>query len=111
MDPLATNAALVIIDMQQGMHSPALGRRNNPDAESNIQHLLSTWRQSGRPVVHVRHISRSSTSVFWPGQTGCEFQAALQPLALEHVLKKTFRMHSPTRGLSAGCIRGRSGNW
>ncbi|MBP1124346.1 MULTISPECIES: cysteine hydrolase family protein [Pseudomonas] len=88
MDPLATNAALVIIDMQQGMHSPALGRRNNPDAESNIQHLLSAWRQSGRPIVHVRHISRSPTSVFWPGQTGCEFQAALQPLALEHVLEK-----------------------
>lgn len=88
MDPLATNAALVIIDMQQGMHSPALGRRNNPDAESNILRLLSAWRQSSRPVAHVRHISRSPTSVFWPGQAGCEFQPALQPLALEHVLEK-----------------------
>lgn len=88
MEPLATNAALVIIDMQQGMNHPKLGRRNNPDAESQMLQLLSTWRRSGRPVVHVRHISRSPDSVFWPGQPGCEFQHALQPLALEHVVEK-----------------------
>lgn len=88
MEPLATTAALLIIDMQQGMNHPKLGRRNNPDAESQIQHLLNAWRQAGRPVVHVRHLSRSPASVFWPGQPGCEFQHALQPLAHEHVVEK-----------------------
>ncbi|WP_455826744.1 cysteine hydrolase family protein [Pseudomonas graminis] len=88
MKPLAVNAALLIIDMQQGMHQPTLGRRNNPDAEGQIQQLLSAWRQSGRPVVHVRHISRTPGSVFWPGQPGCEFQPALQPLGDEHVVEK-----------------------
>lgn len=88
MKPLAVNTALLIIDMQQGMHQPTLGRRNNPDAEVQIQQLLSAWRQSGRPVVHVRHISRTPGSVFWPGQPGCEFQPALQPLADEHVVEK-----------------------
>ncbi|MFL1481624.1 cysteine hydrolase family protein [Pseudomonas grimontii] len=88
MEPLATNAALVIIDMQLGMNDPKLGRRNNPQAEQQLQQLLGAWRQSGRPVVHVRHISRTSGSVFWPGQPGCEFQPALQPLGHEHVVEK-----------------------
>lgn len=88
MEPLATNAALVIIDMQQGMAQPALGRRNNPDAEVQMRQLLEAWRQSARPIVHVRHISRTPGSVFWPGQRGCEFQAALQPLPHEHVVEK-----------------------
>ncbi|UOP10580.1 cysteine hydrolase family protein [Pseudomonas palleroniana] len=88
MEPLATNAALMIIDMQQGMNDAKLGRRNNPHAELHIQHLLSAWRQSRRPVVHVRHISRTPGSVFWPGQPGCEFQAALAPLQHEHVVEK-----------------------
>ncbi|MCF5408680.1 isochorismatase family protein, partial [Pseudomonas syringae] len=73
MQPLATNAALLIIDMQQGMNEPKLGRRNNADAEVQMQRLLKAWRQSNRPVVHIRHMSRSPDSVFWPGQPGCEF--------------------------------------
>ena len=88
MQPLATNAALLIIDMQQGMNEPKLGRRNNPGAEVQMQRLLKAWRQCNRPVVHIRHMSRSPDSVFWPGQPGCEFQPALQPLALEHVVEK-----------------------
>ncbi|ARB28701.1 cysteine hydrolase [Pseudomonas tolaasii] len=88
MTPPDTNATLLIIDMQEGMNQPALGRRNNPNAELQIQALLSAWRQSGRPVVHVRHISRTPGSVFWPGQPGCEFQQALVPLKHEHVVEK-----------------------
>ena len=88
MTPPDTNATLLIIDMQEGMNQPALGRRNNPNAELQIKALLSAWRQSGRPVVHVRHISRTPGSVFWPGQPGCEFQQALVPLKHEHVVEK-----------------------
>lgn len=88
MEPLAMNAALLIIDMQKGMADPTLGRRNNPHAERHIEQLLNAWRQAQRPIIHVRHISRSPGSVFWPGQPGCEFQEALQPLAHEHVVEK-----------------------
>ena len=88
MEPLAMNAALLIIDMQKGMAGPTLGRRNNPHAERHIEQLLNAWRQAQRPIIHVRHISRSPGSVFWPGQPGCEFQEALQPLAHEHVVEK-----------------------
>lgn len=82
------NAALLIIDMQKGIADPAVGRRNNPDAERHVERLLNAWRSAARPVVHVRHISRSAASVFRPGQPGCEFQDALVPLAGEHVLEK-----------------------
>lgn len=80
--------ALIIIDMQRGIADPALGRRNNPDAEDNVARLLFAWRDARRPIVHVRHISRSPRSVFWPGQEGAEFQDRFQPRAEEHVVEK-----------------------
>lgn len=86
--PLDAPRALLIIDMQQGMLEPRLGRRNNPQAEQNIAALLNHWRAQGWPVVHVRHISRDTASVFYPGQPGCEFQQALAPLASEAVFEK-----------------------
>lgn len=84
----APMTALLIIDMQQGMLSPTLPPRNNPDAEDHIARLLAAWRDAGRPVVFVRHISRSPTSVFAPGQRGVEFQERFTPLAHEHVVEK-----------------------
>jgi nicotinamidase-related amidase len=85
---MTTPTALIIIDMQQGMRSPDLPPRNNPDAEDNIARLHAAWRAAGQPVVSVRHISRSPASVFAPGQSGVEFQARFMPLAHEHVVEK-----------------------
>jgi nicotinamidase-related amidase len=79
---------LLIIDMQVGMTWPASGARNNPGAESVIRELLESWRARGAPIVHVRHISRTPGSPFWPGQPGVEFQPALVPLDREHVVEK-----------------------
>lgn len=79
---------LLIIDMQVGMSWPASGTRNNPRAEANIAHLLDAWRRTSEAVVHVRHISRTPGSPFWPGQPGVEFQPALAPLDHEHVVEK-----------------------
>ena len=80
--------ALLIIDMQKGMLCPTLPPRNNPQAEANIARLLAAWRDKSKPVVLVRHISRSASSVFAPGQPGAEFQERFAPLALEHVVEK-----------------------
>jgi len=79
---------LIIIDMQRGMATPASGERNNAGAEQAIAQLLAAWRQAGAPVVHVRHISRTPGSPFWPGQPGVEFQSDLAPLDTEHVVEK-----------------------
>lgn len=82
------NAALVLIDMQKGINHPKLGRRNNPQAEEQMLNLLGAWRTTGRPVIHVRHFSRSPDSVFWPEQSGVEFQPAFLPLEGERQLEK-----------------------
>lgn len=80
--------ALIIIDMQNGMRFARLPPRNNPQAEDRIAELLAAWRAAGRPIVHVRHISREAGSVFAPGQEGVDFQPAFLPLANEHVVEK-----------------------
>lgn len=80
--------ALIIIDMQRGMLEAAAGERNNPDAPARVAELLLGWRAAQAPIVHVRHVSRSSGSLFAPGQFGVEFQPALHPLPTEHVVEK-----------------------
>jgi nicotinamidase-related amidase len=85
---LKKDAALIIIDQQKGILHPKLGRRNNPQAEDRMLALLSFWRRTGRPVIHVQHLSRSEDSVFWPQQSGVEFQERFQPLAGEHLIQK-----------------------
>ncbi|MTW14154.1 isochorismatase family protein [Pseudoduganella eburnea] len=80
--------ALIIIDMQVGMTWSGAAKRNNHQAEHAIASLLAQWRAQGAPVIHVRHMSRTPGSPFWPGQPGAEFQPALSPLASEHVVEK-----------------------
>ena len=78
--------ALIIVDMQKGMANA--GPRNNPEAESHIGQLLDHWRERGQPIVHVRHLSRTPGSPFWPGQSGAEFQERMAPRPSEHVVDK-----------------------
>ncbi|MGZ5199131.1 MAG: cysteine hydrolase family protein [Telluria sp.] len=85
---MTSPSALITIDMQKGMSSSTLPPRNNPSAEDNIARLLAAWRAAAQPVVSVRHISRSPTSVFAPGQSGVEFQESFMPLPDEHVVEK-----------------------
>ncbi|MPZ12553.1 MAG: isochorismatase family protein [Kiloniellaceae bacterium] len=85
---LASNAALVIIDFQKAIDDPKWGRRNNPEAEARTAELLGVWRATGRPVVHVQHLSREADSPYRPGQPGCDFKEALRPGAGEILVQK-----------------------
>ncbi len=85
---MTRDTALIIIDMQKGMRSSTLPPRNNPSAEDNIARLMKAWREANKPLVWVRHISRSPASVFAPGQSGVEFQERFEPLPHEHVVEK-----------------------
>ncbi|QZP35619.1 cysteine hydrolase family protein [Pseudomonas sp. DR48] len=98
---LKTNAALIIIDQQKGILQPRLGRRNNLQAEERILDLLAYWRRTGRPVIHVQHLSRSPDSVFWPEQSGVEFQERFTPQSGEQLIQKQVPDAFSATGLAA----------
>jgi nicotinamidase-related amidase len=99
---------LLIVDLQQGFDAPAWGRRNNPQLEERASELLRAWRGTGRPVVHVRHMSTDPGSPLRPGQPGNRFKPETAPVAGEAVIEK--RVNSAFIGTSleadlrrAGC--------
>ncbi|MFE6039458.1 cysteine hydrolase family protein [Streptomyces sp. NPDC056452] len=72
---IAGNAALVVVDVQQGFEEEAYwGPRNNPDADRNIAGLIDAWQASGRPVVFVRHDSIKPDSPLRVGYSGNAFK-------------------------------------
>jgi nicotinamidase-related amidase len=89
MAPLDERAALLLVDIQAGFEEPVWGERNNPDAEERAAALLAAWRESGRPVVHVRHLSEEPNSPLRPGQPGAEIQEAVRPVSGEPVVEKS----------------------
>ena len=89
---------LLVVDLQQGFDAPVWGRRNNPHLEVRASELLRVWRGTGRPVVHVRHMSTDSSSPLRPGQPGNEFKPETAPLAGEAVIEK--RVNSAFIGTS-----------
>ncbi|MEE8331377.1 MAG: cysteine hydrolase family protein [Acidimicrobiia bacterium] len=71
---IPNNAALLVIDVQQGFADPGWGRRNNPEMESNTARLIEEWRRHDRPIVFVRHDSVELQSPLHPGQDGNDFK-------------------------------------
>jgi len=86
---LPQKAALLVIDMQEGFDHPSWGRRNNPGAEGCIVRLLTAWRASGRPVVHVHHTSLGADGCFRAGTPGQIAKPETGPRAGEAVVGKT----------------------
>jgi nicotinamidase-related amidase len=90
MFALPQSAVLLIIDVQKGFDCSHWGtERNNLDAESKIATMLEVWRQTARPIVHIRHMSTEHDSPLRPGQSGNEFKEFAQPRANEIVFEKT----------------------
>ncbi len=74
MSEIHDNAALIVIDVQKGFDDSYWGRRDNHDAEENISVLIRAWRATGRPIVLVRHDSRTPGSPLAVGTTGNELK-------------------------------------
>lgn len=81
-------AALLLIDIQQGFDADFWGPRNNPDAESNAEKLLTHWREQQRPVIHIQHASANPNSPLHPEQPGFDYKPAFQPLPGEQQFQK-----------------------
>lgn len=84
---------LLLIDVQAGVNvleywGGAKGRRNNPDAESNMKSLLDDFRRSGRRVAFTVHDSREAGSPLKLHlDTGAQLPG-LEPAAGEIVVTK-----------------------
>jgi nicotinamidase-related amidase len=89
MGNMSPNAALLLVDVQQGLDDPRYGTRNNPGAEQRIADLLAAWREAGRPVIHVQHMSVEPTSPLRPGLPGNAFKPEALPAPGEPVFHKT----------------------
>ena len=81
--------ALLVIDVQKGLDDPSWGKRNNPDAESNIASLLSEWRKHELPIIHIRHCSVEPNSPLRPELPGNQFKEEAQPLPGEKQFSKS----------------------
>ena len=87
---LPKDAVLLVVDVQKGMDVYAERyNRNNPDLERNIARLQGAWRKTGRPIVHVQHLSREPQSPLRPGQPGVDIKDEVRPLPGEPVVQKS----------------------
>lgn len=82
-------AALLIIDVQQGLDDPQWGPRNNPQAEQHIAQLIARWREMKRPLLHVQHASTSPTSPLRPELPGFAIKPEATPLPDEPLFQKS----------------------
>lgn len=65
------NAALIVVDVQEGFDDELfMGKRNNPEADQNIEAIIKVWEKSRRPIVVVQHNSISAGSVLNPSKPG-----------------------------------------
>lgn len=86
---MTDNPALLVIDVQKGLADPALGERNNADAETNMASLLAAWRERRWPVVHIRHCSVEADSPLRPELAGNAYKDEVLPLPNETEFTKT----------------------
>ncbi len=112
---MKSETALLLIDVQQGLDDPRWGARNNPEAERRIAELLAAWRATGRPVIHVQHLSREPESPLREEAPGHAFKIEALPMPGEPVFRKQvnsafigtdLERHLRSRGIESLVIAG-----
>lgn len=84
------DTALVLIDMQNDYFPDGKWALEGINAAAdNAASLLSAFRHTGRPIIHIRHEStRQGAPFFVPGTEGANIHAALAPQDDEPVIVK-----------------------
>jgi nicotinamidase-related amidase len=83
------HAVLLPIDMQQAFDGAPWPQRWNQAVDENGLALLKRWRETGRPIVHVRHDSVQPGSTLAAGTSGNRFRPGFEPRGLEPVVSKS----------------------
>lgn len=85
---LPADALLMIVDMQQAIDDPRWGELNNPGAEEHVTALLAAWRDTGLPILHIRHDSPEPRSPYRADAPGHAFKPFAAPREGEPVFAK-----------------------
>jgi nicotinamidase-related amidase len=94
---------LVIVDIQRDYFPGGAHPLEGPDAAAgSAARLLSTFREAGDPIVHVRHIWDEDDATFMrPGTEGIEIHDTVAPLDGETVISKEYPNSFRETGLEA----------
>lgn len=82
-----TKDALILIDIQKAFQDAAWGQANDLHAYKNMLKILHHFRDKGKTVIHIKHISDNPKSLFKIKETQ-DFQEGFQPLKNEVVFEK-----------------------
>ncbi len=93
IEKFTSDTVLLLIDVQKGVDrleywSGKTGRRNNPDAEANMQRLLNRWRQKRLPVAYTLHDSRESASPLKLSEPGGAIKEGFEPMDGDLIIYK-----------------------
>ncbi|WP_349434967.1 cysteine hydrolase family protein [Pararhizobium sp. A13] len=86
---LSDKTALIPVDMQQAFDRALWPARWNDKVDANGLALLSAWRATGRPIIHVRHDSIQEGSSLWPESPGNAFRPGFEPQFGEPLVTKS----------------------
>jgi len=84
----ASGGVLLLIDLQLAIDEPSWGKRNNPEADSNLVAIVAHWREHAWPIWHVRHDSLDPSSHYRPGGAGNAFRPGTSPRSGEKIIVK-----------------------
>jgi nicotinamidase-related amidase len=84
--------ALLVIDLQNDYFpGGAMELEGAEAAAAKAAAALAKFREQGRPIIHVRHVSvRPGSTFFLPGTPGAEIHAGVRPKPGEAVIEKNF---------------------
>jgi nicotinamidase-related amidase len=86
------NTALLLIDIQNDYFPGGrMELEGSPEASSCAKKLLSYFRETTMPVVHIHHSSlQPGATFFLPGTEGAKIHASVSPMRDEMVIEKHY---------------------
>src|SRR5690348_6927402 len=84
--------ALLIVDIQNDYFPGGAMELVGADgAGAQASKLLAAFREQGRPVIHMRHLStRPGATFFLPGTRGADIHSSARPVGDEKVFEKHY---------------------
>ncbi|MFA9559509.1 cysteine hydrolase family protein [Evansella sp. AB-rgal1] len=83
------NVPLMVIDVQKAFDNSSWGKRNNPNAERNIEKIIEYWNVNQRLVIYVKHLSNKKESLFYSKSATSEFKEIINPKPKDIIITKS----------------------